>query len=92
MATEEPVYESIQTNADYDLRHYASYRVAEITVSGVFNQVGNEAFRILAGYISGDNQGEAKIAMTAPVSQPPTDAADAEGKRIAMTAPTTVQS
>lgn len=87
MATEEPVYETIQTTADYELRRYAPYRVAEVTVSGAFDQVGNEAFRILAGYIFGDNQGEAKIAMTAPVSQRPADAASAEGTRIPMTAP-----
>ena len=45
----ETVYETIQTNADYDLRHYAPYRVAEITASRAFDQIGNEAFRIPAG-------------------------------------------
>lgn len=87
MATEEPVYETIQTTADYELRRYVPYRVAEVTVSGAFDQVGNEAFRILAGYIFGDNQGEAKIAMTAPVSQRPVETPSGQGRRIEMTAP-----
>ncbi|WP_246172790.1 SOUL family heme-binding protein [Thermochromatium tepidum] len=85
MATEEPRYQTLQTTADYELRRYEPYRVAEVEVRGDFEKVGSEAFRILAGYIFGDNQGGLKIEMTAPVSQRPA----AVGTRLEMTAPVT---
>ena len=69
MATEEPQYQILQTTEDYELRRYDPYRVAEVEVRGDFEKVGSEAFRILAGYIFGDNQGETKMAMTAPVNR-----------------------
>ena len=90
MATEEPSYQILQTTEDYELRRYDPYRVAEVEVRGDFEEVGSEAFRILAGYIFGDNQGEAKIAMTAPVSQRPAETpGEKAGTRLEMTAPVT---
>lgn len=90
MATEEPSYQILQTTEDYELRRYEPYRVAEVEVQGDFEEVGSEAFRILAGYIFGDNQGEAKIAMTAPVSQRPAETpVEKAGTRLEMTAPVT---
>ena len=90
MATEEPSYQILQTTEDYELRRYEPYRVAEVEVRGDFEEVGSEAFRILAGYIFGDNQGEAKIAMTAPVSQRPAETpVEKAGTRLEMTAPVT---
>lgn len=83
MATEEPRYQTLQTTEDYELRRYEPYRVAEVEVRGDFEKVGSEAFRILAGYIFGDNQGELKIEMAAPVGQRPV------GTRLEMTAPVT---
>ncbi len=82
MAAEEPRYQVIRQTPDYELRRYEPYRVAEVEVRGGFEAVGKEAFRILAGYIFGDNQGQTQIEMTAPVSQRPR-----EGMRIEMTAP-----
>lgn len=83
MASEQPAYEVVQRHEDYELRRYQPYLVAETRVTGDFATVGNQAFRILAGYISGNNRGKEKIEMTAPVNQSPVPA----GERIAMTAP-----
>jgi hypothetical protein len=88
MATEEPSYQILQTTEDYELRRYDPYRVAEVEVRGDFEDVGSEAFRILAGYIFGDNQGETKMAMTAPVNQRPAETTHEQvGTRLEMTAP-----
>ncbi len=83
MAIEEPTYEVVRTFADFELRRYPPYLVAETEVEGPFDEAGNQAFRILADYIFGNNRAATKIAMTAPVSQRPTES----GERIAMTAP-----
>lgn len=82
MATETPKHEVLKRYADFELRAYAPYVVAETVVEGDQADVGNAAFSRLAGYIFGGNQGAKKIAMTAPVSQVPQ-----EGQKIAMTAP-----
>lgn len=82
MAIEEPEHEVVQTFPDFELRRYSSYAVAETEVSGPFDEAGNQAFRILADYIFGNNRTSTKIEMTAPVSQRP-----AAGERIEMTAP-----
>ncbi|WP_186343217.1 SOUL family heme-binding protein [Allochromatium palmeri] len=92
MATEEPSYQILQTTEDYELRRYDPYRVAEVEVRGDFEDVGSQAFRILAGYIFGDNQGETKMAMTAPVNQRPAETTPSgtdpgTGTRLEMTAP-----
>ncbi|QIK38353.1 heme-binding protein [Caldichromatium japonicum] len=71
MASEEPSYQVIRQTADYELRRYEPYRVAEVEVRGAFAAVGREGFHILADYIFGDNQGQARIEMTAPVNQRP---------------------
>jgi hypothetical protein len=84
MALEEPKYEVVATYPEFELRHYAPYLVAETEVRGDFDEVGNGAFRILAGYIFGDNRRQEKMAMTAPVNQRP---AAEEGEKIQMTAP-----
>ena len=55
--------------------------VADVTVTGDVEQAGNSAFRPLVNYISGANQAQASLAMTAPVIQ------QAAGERMAMTAP-----
>jgi len=82
---EEAPYESIRKNKQFEIREYATLVTAETSVSANYKEAGNQAFRRLFRYISGDNESSVKIAMTAPVL------ADAkttgEGESIAMTAP-----
>lgn len=69
-AIEEPGYTVVQSlGNDVEVRDYAAYVVAEVTVPGPAADAGGQAFPILAGYIFGKNQGEQKMAMTAPVTQ-----------------------
>jgi len=68
-AIEEPAYEVTRKLGDIEVRQYAPYVVAEVLVAGSATEAGNKAFRILAGYIFGQNRGEKKLAMAAPVTQ-----------------------
>jgi len=67
MALEEPSYEVLRSTDAYEIRAYDSYIVAEVDVDASARSAGNQAFRVLAGYIFGDNQDEQKMKMTAPV-------------------------
>ena len=82
-AIEEPDYRVVRELADVEVRQYMPYTVAEVVVAGPATEAGNQAFRILAGYIFGKNKGERKFAMTAPVTQA------AVPKKLEMTAPVT---
>lgn len=81
LAVEEPEYEVVASHGELELRRYAPMILAETRVEADFEGAGNEAFRRLFRYISGDNRAQAKIAMTAPVVQ------EAASRKIAMTAP-----
>ena len=83
MAIEEPDYEILLTTKYYEIRRYEPYIVAEVDVEGDMGKAGNKAFRILAGYIFGNNQPGEKMAMTAPVESQPKGV----GEKMAMTAP-----
>jgi hypothetical protein len=82
MAIEEPAYEVLLETKHYEVRRYQPYIVAEVDVDESFKRAGNSAFRVLAGYIFGDNVPQQKMAMTAPVES-------REGERMNMTAPVT---
>ena len=84
MAIEEPKYTVIEKNDTYEIRKYAPYVVAQTEVTGTFEEMGGQAFRILVKYISGENQQRSKIKMTAPVIQEPVKD---NGVKIQMTAP-----
>lgn len=79
-AVEEPDYEVLRQDGDFELRAYGASLLAETVVNGDFEEAGNRAFRALFEYIDGNNRAREEIAMTAPVSQ-------ARSEKIAMTAP-----
>lgn len=83
MAIEQARYRVAVADGDIELRQYDARIVAETTVSGDFADVGNEGFRRLVAYIKGANKTQAKIAMTAPVTQ------SSRSEEIEMTAPVT---
>jgi hypothetical protein len=81
MAIEEPDFDVLASYDTYEVRRYSPYLVAEVDVVG--DGSDSRAFRILAGYIFGDNQKSEKMQMTAPVEtreQP-------SGEKMSMTAP-----
>ena len=87
VAIEQPGYEVLEEGDGYEIRRYAPYIVAETVVDGDFRDAGSEAFRILAGYIFGDNRADEKMNMTAPVESQPAG----DGVKMNMTAPVTSQ-
>lgn len=70
-AVEEPRFTVEARTATYEIRRYEPVLVAETPVTAPFDAAGNAGFRVLAGYIFGNNQTRARIAMTAPVIQEP---------------------
>jgi hypothetical protein len=89
LATEEPKYSVVDKREGFEIRQYDPVVVAETLVEGEFGGGGNEGFRRLAGYIFGGNDGDRKIAMTAPVALE--RGGSREGTKIAMTAPVAQQ-
>jgi lipopolysaccharide export LptBFGC system permease protein LptF len=99
MALEQTKYAIIEKNGDFELRQYEPHIVAETLVEGDFNDVGDEGFRRLAGYIFGKNRKKEKISMTspekletAPVSLEAAPVSLESSEKIAMTAPVTQES
>ena len=82
-ALEEPEFKVVDKNLNFEIRYYNEYIVAEVTLDGDFSSSGNQAFRVLAGYIFGANQAAEKMAMTAPVESQLV----ANSEKMAMTAP-----
>lgn len=89
MAIEEPKYDVVLTEGQYELRQYAPMLIAETVVEGDMDEASNKGFRLIADFIFGNNQvagaASEKIAMTAPVTVEPQSA------KISMTAPVTVE-
>jgi hypothetical protein len=86
---EEPRFETVRQNGDFEVRRYAPMIVAETHVEGDLSRASGDGFRVIAGYIFGNNvaakgAGSEKVAMTAPVTMEATE-------RIAMTAPVTTE-
>ena len=90
MAIEEPKYEVIVSDAQFEVRHYAPVLIAETIVEGDMDAASSKGFRLIAEFIFGNNLSsdtdkKSKIAMTAPVTVEP------QSSKIAMTAPVTVE-
>ena len=89
MAIEEPKYEVLLTDKQFEVRKYAPVMVAETLVEGDMDDASSKGFRLIADYIFGNNQlpnaTSSKIAMTAPVILEP------QSSKIAMTAPVTLE-
>ena len=83
MSTEQPDYSVVYKDGKVEYRQYEPYLVAETTIErvGDYKAAGNEGFRRLFRYITGNNQSQTKVAMTVPVAQ------DVAGESIAMTKP-----
>lgn len=84
MAYEEPRYTVLEENDSFEIRQYEPYLIAVVQVRDDFKEVGNQAFRVLFDYISGQNTKQKKIAMTVPVNQQPVLE---DGEKIQMTVP-----
>ncbi|MDX8382413.1 MAG: heme-binding protein [Ghiorsea sp.] len=88
MAVEEPKFEVLEQEGDFQVRQYAPMIVAEVLVDGSLDDASSQGFRLIAAYIFGENTsvkgGSEKIAMTVPVTMEPSS------EKIAMTAPVTM--
>jgi effector-binding domain-containing protein len=65
----EPPYTLLKKEGLIEIRLYSSFLMAEVEVKGNRQEAIQAGFRILADYIFGKNEGQQKIAMTAPVMQ-----------------------
>jgi hypothetical protein len=84
--TEQQPYELVRRYADFELRRYPAYAVAEVEVRGTFDRAGNAAFRHLFNYISGNNTSRQSVEMTAPVLQASAPR-KSQPQKVQMTAP-----
>jgi DNA gyrase inhibitor GyrI len=72
MATvEQPAFDSVRRDGDFELRDYPALAVAEVETAGDRDAAVRAGFRPLARYIFARERGGETIAMTAPVVQQP---------------------
>lgn len=82
MATETPKYQVISQDGDFEIRQYEPRIIAEVTVPGDLDSASGDGFRMLAGFIFGNNHlaNESEVTVSAERSQ-----------KISMTAPVTIE-
>jgi hypothetical protein len=69
--TEEQPYTLVKKTPSFEIRHYPSYVLVQVTTRGEFSRAASMAFSPLVNYISGRNESREKFAMTAPVIHAP---------------------
>jgi hypothetical protein len=82
---ESPGFRVIGQAVGYQVRDYEAYILCEVEVTGDLRDAVTRGFRILAGYIFGNNMKKESIPMTTPVGL-----SDAASEKIPMTAPVSV--
>jgi DNA gyrase inhibitor GyrI len=87
MSIEQPVYDVIKKDGDFEVRRYNGYLLAEVEERGDMDTALNQGFRALFNYITGHNKVRAQIAMIAPVTEEIAD----RSEKIAMTVPVTME-
>ncbi|MEO1239936.1 MAG: heme-binding protein, partial [Pseudomonadota bacterium] len=78
---ETPSWNVEKRDGPFELRLYQPYLAAEVTLRGNPDTALRKGFQTLAGFIFGENEVRAKVAMTAPVTR--------QAAKIDMTAPVT---
>lgn len=78
---EMPEYTVIERDGRFEIREYPNIVIVETVASGDRRTAENQAFYRLFDYISGANEANGKIEMTAPVVQ------ELASEKVAMTAP-----
>lgn len=74
MATEEPEFNLISEEGEFQIREYDPKIIAQVEVEGDFDEASSRGFKLLADYIFGNNLldgGSKKISMTTPVEMSP---------------------
>jgi hypothetical protein len=65
--TETQKYKTMHKKGDFEIRFYPEAHLASVSMNGNYDNMRNSGFRVLAGYIFGNNKENKKIAMTSPV-------------------------
>ena len=81
--TEEASYTVLAEYDPIEIRDYKELIAVETDVEASYDEASNIAFKKLFDYISGENLGQSKIAMTAPVMSREKNAGT--GEKVAMT-------
>jgi hypothetical protein len=67
--TEQHAYEVIKTYQQFEVRKYEPAIFSSVKLNAKsYKETSSSGFRVLAGYIFGDNENNEKIAMTSPVT------------------------
>jgi hypothetical protein len=87
MAIEEPKYETLLREGDFEVRKYAPYLIAETRVQAGMDSASNQGFRRIADFIFGNNSAP----QTESSQSPDAFAPPKSSTKIAMTAPVVVE-
>jgi hypothetical protein len=87
MSIEQPAYETLKQDGDFEVRRYNGYILAGVDEKGDMDTALNKGFRALFDYITGHNKVRQKIPMTAPV----TEEMATGSENIPMTVPVTAE-